>query len=160
MEAYLWKWLGVYRQVDTIICCSNFMKRMLDTDPVLAQRTVALHNFVEPVGQRDVAKQDYVLYFGRYSQEKGIGTLVQVAKALPQVRFVFAGSGPLEHLLEGVENIENVGFQTGEALELLIRRARFSVIASECYENCPFSVMESQMYGTLCWVRTLAESRN
>jgi len=41
-----------------------------------------------------------------------------------------------------------VGFQTGASLEKLIREARFSVYPSEWYENCPFSVMESQMYGT------------
>jgi len=89
-----------------------------------------------------------VLYFGRFSQEKGIGTLVEVAKELPDIPFVFAGSGPLEHLLEGIPNIKNVGFQRGEALEMLIREARFTVYPSEWYENCPFSVMESQMYGT------------
>lgn len=39
-------------------------------------------------------------------------------------------------------------YQKGEALEKLIREARFSIYPSEWYENCPFSVMESQMYGT------------
>lgn len=148
MEATFWKWMGVYKQIDTVICCSEFMKTKLDTNPVFAEKTVTLHNFVEPVEQRDVQKKDYVLYFGRYSQEKGIGTLVQAAKALPEVPFVFAGSGPLEGLLDGVPNIKNVGFQTGDALEKLIREARFTVYPSEWYENCPFSVMESQMYGT------------
>ena len=33
-------------------------------------------------------------------------------------------------------------------MEKLIREARFSIYPSEWYENCPFSVMESQMYGT------------
>ena len=33
-------------------------------------------------------------------------------------------------------------------MEKLIREARFSICPSVCYENCPFSVMESQMYGT------------
>ena len=61
---------------------------------------------------------------------------------------MFAGSGPLEDLLDGVPNIRNVGFQTGETLETLIRQARFTVYPSEWYENCPFSVMESQQYGT------------
>ena len=54
----------------------------------------------------------------------------------------------MEHLLKDVPNIKNVGFQKGEALERLIREARFTVYPSECYENCPFSVMESIQYGT------------
>jgi glycosyltransferase involved in cell wall biosynthesis len=147
-EATFWKWMGVYRQIDKIICCSHFMKTKLDTYPVLADKTVAMHNFIDPVEEKAVQKKDYVLYFGRFSQEKGIATLVQAAKELPQIPFIFAGSGPLEHLLEGVPNIQNVGFQRGEALETLIREARFTVYPSEWYENCPFSVMESQMYGT------------
>ena len=148
MEAYFWKWMGVYRQIDRIICCSGFMKTKLDTNPVFAEKTVAMHNFVDPVEEKQVQKKDYVLYFGRYSEEKGVRTLVQAAKELHDIPFVFAGSGPLEQLLEGVPNIKNAGFQTGEALEMLIREARFSVYPSEWYENCPFSVMESQMYGT------------
>lgn len=147
-EGYFWKWMGVYRKIDTVICPSAFMKSRLDTDPVLAAKTVVLHNFIDAVEPRQVEKKDYVLYFGRYSQEKGIETLVQAAKALPDIPFVFAGSGPLEGLLEGVPNIRNAGFQSGEALEMLIRQARFTVCPSECFENCPFSVMESQMYGT------------
>ncbi|WP_347561883.1 glycosyltransferase [Faecalibacterium sp. AM43-5AT] len=91
---------------------------------------------------------DYALYFGRFSEEKGIGTLIKVCKELPDVQFVFAGTGPLEDTINGVSNIKNVEFQRGEALEKLIREARFSIYPSEWYENCPFSVMESQMYGT------------
>lgn len=147
-EAFFWKWMGVYRKIDKIICCSYFMKTKLDTNPVLAGKTVAMHNFIDPVEKKTVQKKDYVLYFGRYSEEKGVRTLVQAAKELPDIPFVFAGSGPLEQLLEGIPNIKNVGFQTGEALEMLIREARISVYPSEWYENCPFSVMESQMYGT------------
>lgn len=64
------------------------------------------------------------------------------------MQFIFAGTGPLENEIKGISNIKNVGFQTGEALETLIREARFSIYPSEWYENCPFSVMESQMYGT------------
>lgn len=148
MEATFWKWMGVYKQIDTIICCSIFIKTKLDTNPVLAEKTIAMHNFVNSVEQKEVQRKDYVLYFGRFSQEKGIATLVQAAKKLPEIPFIFAGSGPLEHLLEGIPNIKNVGFQRGEALEKLIREARFTVYPSEWYENCPFSVMESQMYGT------------
>lgn len=148
MEAVFWKWMGVYKKIDKVICCSQFMKTKLNTNPVFADKTVARHNFIDPVEKKEVQKKDYVLYFGRYSQEKGIATLVNAAKELPEISFVFAGSGPLEDMLKDVPNIKNVGFQTGQALEILIREARFSVYPSEWYENCPFSVMESQMYGT------------
>ncbi len=81
-------------------------------------------------------------------EEKGIGTLIKVCKELPDVQFIFAGTGRWKRQVNGVKNIKNVGFQKGEALEKLIREARFSIYPSEWYENCPFSVMESQMYGT------------
>ena len=47
-----------------------------------------------------------------------------------------------------VKNIADVGFKTGDELKSLIQNAAFAVIASEWYENCPFSVMEAQSYGT------------
>ena len=107
-----------------------------------------MHNFVDRVEWKETEKKDYVLYFGRFSKEKGIDTLLKVCKELPDVQFIFAGTGPLENEINGISNIQNVGFQTGTALETLIREARFSIYPSEWYENCPFSVMESQMYGT------------
>ena len=149
LESILWNSIGVYRQIDTIICCSYFMKRLLDTNPALVSKTIALHNFVDEIKLGKIEKKNYVLYFGRFSQEKGIATLVQAAKALPDIPFVFAGSGPLEYMLEGVPNIQNVGFQSGKALETLIKEAQFSISPSEGYENCPFSVLESQMLGTM-----------
>ncbi|WP_066717451.1 glycosyltransferase [Clostridium sp. Marseille-P299] len=148
MEAYFWKFNGVYKYIDTMICCSEFMKSKMDSNPLFKTKTVAMHNFVDRVEREKTEKKDYVLYFGRFSEEKGIGTLIDVCKELPEIQFVFAGTGPLEESINGVKNIKNVGFQKGEALENLIREARLSIYPSEWYENCPFSVMESQMYGT------------
>lgn len=148
LEAVLWNGCGVYKNIDVIICCSEFLKAKMDTNPLFAGKTVAMHNFVDRISYEKAEKKDYVLYFGRFSREKGIDTLIQVCKALPEIPFIFAGTGPLEEEIAGVPNIQNVGFQRGQALETLIREARFSVYPSEWYENCPFSVMESQMYGT------------
>ena len=111
MEAEFWKWTGTYKYIDTMICCSEFMKTKMDSNPLFATKTVAMHNFIDKVEWKETPKKDYILYFGRFSEEKGIGTLIK-------------------------------------ALEKLIREARFSIYPSEWYENCPFSVMESQMYGT------------
>ena len=148
LEAVLWNGCGVYKNIDVIICCSEFLKTKMGTNSLFAGKTVAMHNFVDRISYEKAEKKDYVLYFGRFSREKGIDTLIQVCKALPEIPFIFAGTGPLEEEIAGVHNIQNVGFQRGQALETLIREARFSICPSEVYENCPFSVMESQMYGT------------
>lgn len=148
MEATFWRLNGVYKYIDSIICCSKYMKKKMDTNPCFAKKTIALHNFIDKVEWRKVNKKGYVLYFGRFSEEKGIATLIRVCKELPNISFIFAGTGPLESEIRGVNNIRNVGFVKGSELEQLIREARFSVYPSEWYENCPFSVMESQMFGT------------
>ncbi|MGN0278037.1 MAG: glycosyltransferase family 4 protein [Lachnospiraceae bacterium] len=162
IEAKLYDRRKTYGMVDAIICPSEFMKKQLDTNPVLAEKTIMLHNFIDAPADRMSDKfqdeiaagkqskdiQDYVVYFGRFSEEKGTRTLLEACKALPQIPFIFAGTGPLEEEVNQVENVENRGFVTGDALRKLIAEARFSVYPSEWYENCPFSVMESQMYGT------------
>ncbi len=147
-EAVYWKMRGVYKLIDTVICCSHFLKTKLDTYPALRDKTIGLHNFIDDVPWEKPEKQDYVLYFGRYSKEKGIETLLQVCKELPEIPFVFAGAGPLEEQVNSLPNISNKGFQSGQALKDLIRGARFSIMPSEWYENCPFTVMESQQLGT------------
>lgn len=147
-EAYFWKWREVYKYIDTIICPSEFMKRKMDSNPLFAKKTVAIHNFIDKVEQKSTQSKEYILYFGRFSDEKGIDTLLNVCKELPDIPFIFAGTGPLEEKVNRITNIQNVGFQTGETLETLVREARFSIYPSEWYENCPFSVMESQMHGT------------
>ncbi len=151
LEASYWNNKGVYKEIDTLICCSQFMKEKLDSNPIFKDKTITLHNFIdggEAVVDGKVEKKDYVLYFGRYSKEKGIETLIKACKNLPEISFIFAGSGPLEDEIDGVANVQNVGFQTGEALTKLICEARFSVCPSEWYENCPFSVLESLTYAT------------
>lgn len=148
LEAWYWNVRGTYKYFDKIICCSEFLKTKMDSNPIFAEKTLVLHNFMEKVDRKNVEKKEYILYFGRYCKEKGIETLIRVCKELPQFQFVFAGAGPLEQEIEKVDNIRNVGFKNGEELEKLIREARFSICPSEWYENCPFSVIESQMYGT------------
>lgn len=144
-EAALYKMLKTYKYIDAVICPSEFMKKKLDTNPVLKNKTVVLHNFIENIkSEKDIPKQDYVLYFGRYSEEKGISTILDAKN----IKFICAGRGDLEEEINKAPHIKNVGFKSGDELEALIKGALCSVCPSTCYENCPFSVMESIMYGT------------
>lgn len=145
-EAELYKSLKTYRHIDCILCPSCFMEKQLQTRSEFTGKIKVLHNFISFDNSFEgeaVVSKDYVIYFGRFSEEKGIETLLQVCSSLPQIPFVFVGNGPMESKVNEIENINNVGFKKGNELFSLIRQAKFSIIPSECYENYPFSVMES-----------------
>lgn len=144
-EGYFWKMKGIYKNIDLIICPTEFMKKKLDTNPIFADKTVTLLNFVQPEKITEPSKKDrYVLYFGRFDEEKG----VKLFKKLTDIKMICAGSGNLEEFINSLPNAKNVGFKSGEELKNLIKNAVCSVYPSVWYENCPFSVMESIMLGT------------
>lgn len=143
-ESWIYRKLHTYRLIDKVVCPSEFMERELLNNPDLAGRTTAVHNFIDVLSPNGIERENYVLYFGRYSEEKGIRTLIKAALSLPTVQFVFAGKGELEEEINAVPNIRNVGFKTGDELNEIIEKAAFSVLPSEWGENCPFTVMESQ----------------
>lgn len=151
MEAVLYKRLKTYKYIDCVICPSQFMEEQLNHREELRGKTRVLHNFSSFDG-REMKKisgvRDYVIYFGRFSEEKGIRTLLKVCRSLPDIPFVMVGSGPMEKEVNEIVNVKNMGFQKGQDLIELIQRARFSIIPSEWYENCPFSVIESLSCGT------------
>lgn len=148
LEAKYWNGRNTYALIDRIICCSAFMKEKLDTNLIFRDKTVALHNFVADDLPQAREKRPYVLYFGRFAAEKGMDMLLAACRELPEVQFVFAGSGSMEGELAGAPNVKYVGFQQGDALKKLIAEARFTVYPSVWYENCPLSVMESIASGT------------
>lgn len=147
IEATIYHSLRTYGKVDRIICPSKFMEEKLGSDPLLADKLQTIYNFLNG-GKYAAEKKDYVLYFGRFSEEKGVRTLLKACRELRDIPFVFAGGGPLAFELSAYPNITNRGFLKGEELKKTIAEARFTIFPSEWYENCPFSVMESQWYGT------------
>lgn len=148
LEADLYRYLKTYDKVDLIICPSKFMKDKLSSNPILKKKLLVMYNFLDREDIMQSEKKDYVLYFGRYAKEKGIHTLLKACKELPDIYFIFAGNGGLKEEIAEHNNIKDVGFVMGKDLTKLISEAKFSIFPSEWYENCPFSVMESQLYGT------------
>jgi glycosyltransferase involved in cell wall biosynthesis len=126
------------------------MEKILLSDERFTGKTTVLHNFVEKADDYSGEKQDYVLYFGRLSQEKGTDLLLKVCELLPNIHFVIAGSGPDERKVieNSSRNVEFVGFKTGKELRNLISQARLTIYPSIWSENCPMSVLESISYGT------------
>tara|TARA_B110000114_G_scaffold2002_1_gene1911 strand:+ start:13453 stop:14667 length:1215 start_codon:yes stop_codon:yes gene_type:complete len=151
IEAYYWKYFGkaIYK-IDTFIFVSEFIKRKhLEVFPFIINKSYHLFNF--KISDNEIPntnKGNYVFYFGRLSEEKGINTLLE-AFSQTNYNLKIAGSGPLREYVKSIKksNIEYVGWQTGDSLNSLIKQASFIIVPSEWYENNPMTVVESFSMG-------------
>lgn len=147
-----------YDEVDLFICPSEFYHRKLDgrdrTDGRSFTRSsiVMMRNPLPIDMEYELNDSDdgYFLYFGRLAREKGIKTLVDVAKRT-SVQLVVLGTGEMERELREQAresgNVRFMGYQTGDNLKGYIRRCRCVILPSEWYENGPYSAMESMALG-------------
>lgn len=150
VEAKLYSWLRTYKKVDLFICPSNFLeKKLLVAKKYYKGKTKTIHNFInkEALAPSDSKAEDYIVFVGRLSKEKGIGYLAETARLLPEYTFRVAGNGPDEDILKNIPNIKLEGFLTGEKLTELMRNAKILLLPSVCYENCPLSILEAHSMG-------------
>lgn len=148
VEASLYNAKQTYAGIDAFICPSHFMENILLKDPIFHGKTTFLRNFSKECSSHQYDKKNYILYFGRLYEEKGIRNLVLAAKELKDIHFIVAGEGPLSYLCQDIPNLKFVGFKTGNELEQLIAEARLCVYPSIWLENCPLSIIEAQKLGT------------
>jgi len=145
--------LKTYEKVHVFISPSLFLKRKV-TELGFRGRIVRVPNFVNVRAFRPRYDWDggQIAYFGRLSPEKGLGTLLDAVKRL-DLRLRIIGTGPMEEELkrkaraEGMDNVRFDGFLAGEELHRAVGAVMFTVLASECYENNPGSVIESFALG-------------
>lgn len=52
LEAIYWNTRGTYKNIDKIICCSDFMKKKMNTNPLFVDKTVTIHNFIDRVEKK------------------------------------------------------------------------------------------------------------
>lgn len=139
--------------LDGIIYVSNFSKQKHESiDPSFKQvDSIVLYNFsnVPELPAQLEGNYGYYLYYGRLSQEKGLHTLVEAFVRHPELHLKIVGTGPLENDLRSsrYDNIEMLGYLSGEALFNTVRNARFVCVPSECYENNPMTIVESYTLG-------------
>lgn len=98
---------------------------------------------VEPRYDHD----NYMLFVGRLVPEKGVETVIRLARLLPDINFKIVGVGPAQdrlHLLShGHANIELLGFKAGDALKDLYRGAQAVLLPSQVEDVFPLTVLEA-----------------
>jgi glycosyltransferase involved in cell wall biosynthesis len=160
LGSYVDRWLRLADCVDLFVAPSRFLKTKMVQHGLDAERLVVQPNFI-PADPLDPAPslspperggpdgEDYVLFFGRLSAEKGVGTLITAMAQLPGCQLVIAGDGPqrpeLQELAARVagKRIRFTGFQPPEILKTTLHRSSLVIVPSEWYENCPYTILEA-----------------
>ena len=114
---------------------------------------IVLYNYTSPMLEPAMEKkEDYFLFYGRLSYEKGIPTLLKVFAKNPELKLKVVGDGPLGDGLRSeyasYKSIEFLGYKSGLDLFELVRNAKFVCVPSEWYENNPMTIVESYSLGT------------
>ncbi|MDR1644544.1 MAG: glycosyltransferase [Tannerellaceae bacterium] len=152
LDSYFRKYIiSPFTYVDRFIFVGRFAYgKHMEFSSRYEGRSSVLFNFTLMAPEKAPEKEDYLLYLGRISEEKGIPVLMKAVEALPGVRLKIAGTGPLLDTLKAQSrpNIEFTGFLSGEALRDVIRKARFVVVPSEWYENNTLVIIEAYTLGT------------
>lgn len=150
LESYLHhRILKSYSNIKYFICPSRFvMEKMKEMG--MAGNFVHLPHFVDREAWAVSAgeKKDYIVYCGRLSAEKGIGTLIEALKG-GAVDTRIIGEGPLKKGIEErikkdkSENIKLLGYLNGKELAEEVGKSRCLVMPSEWYEVFGMSVIEA-----------------
>ena len=156
---------NIYKDmVNYIVTPSKFYKMQFIKDGYDEKKVIAIHNFIN-VDEYNLGtkNENYALYSGRLSKEKGIINLVEAFKKLLEdkeinnidnIKLYIAGDGPCKEEIEKYINNNNLkdkiillGYLKQDDLKEYTRKASFIVVPSIWYENCPYSVLETQAIG-------------
>jgi glycosyltransferase involved in cell wall biosynthesis len=146
--------LKIYSKVRYFISPSMFLKTKLQQMGWMG-RIEYMPNFVQADDYIPSYSNDgkTVVYFGRFTNEKGIKTLIEAFKTLHKLRLKLIGDGPLKNLIklqlmmERIENIEICDHMRPYELKQVISNSLLTILPSEWYENNPRSVIESFALG-------------
>ncbi len=151
VEGYLHKWRKSYDAIDKVITPSAFYRKKFIDFSINPERVIHIPNCLErecPKVNDLPDKEEYFLYFGRLSREKGIMTLIQAMEGTG-LNLKIVGSGPCKEQISDyisdkkMDNVELLGFKSGQELVDIVGNARAVVLPSEWYENGPYSAIES-----------------
>ncbi|MGA2100510.1 MAG: glycosyltransferase family 4 protein [Candidatus Sulfotelmatobacter sp.] len=144
---------GMVDKISGFICLTEFFRIKMREAGVPESKLFVRPNFVRaPALQADEkTSNSYALFMGRLSPEKGCWTLIHAFEQMPAVKLKIVGTGPMEQELRDyirdkkLQNIELLGFKSGDEKWDILRNSFCLVLPSEWYENFPISALEGFM---------------
>ncbi|HPO11426.1 MAG TPA: glycosyltransferase family 4 protein [bacterium] len=155
IEAYFVNGFDFYRKyVDIFIAPSDFLRnKYIDIGKIDKNKIVTIKNFVDLESNinKEQELDNYILFFGRLAEGKGIDLLIKSMKYVNNdIKLKIVGDGNYKDNLKqlcnslGLESrIEFTGYKEGDELNNIINKARIVLVPSIWYENCPMVILES-----------------
>jgi len=151
IEAVVWNKNILESFTDRFISPSLFLKGQMIRGGFNGNKIEVLPNFIpDNLPSIECNKEDYYCYVGRLSAEKGVESLLKAAIDIP-TKLIIIGDGELMPYFKEkyqASHIQFLGYQPKEKVLEVVGKARFSVLPSICYENNPYSIIESHCMGT------------
>lgn len=133
--------------IDKFACITDFQRRKLIEAGFPAEKITVIPNSMDAEVAEELKTGDYVAFCGRLSREKGIDLIIEVARRHPEIPFKLAGAARDMDLIENLsENVELMGYLSGNDLQEFYNNARFFVMASRCYEGFAMAILEGAAY--------------
>jgi glycosyltransferase involved in cell wall biosynthesis len=145
------RFIKIYDQVDAFICPSKFLANKLIDAGFAAEKVFHIPTFIHHTRITPKYKGDYVLYYGRISEEKGIGNLIKGFQSIQDIPLKIVGddTGSLakelkQYVLDNrLNNIEFLGFKSGVELDKIVNDCKFIVVPAIWYDNMPNVILEA-----------------
>lgn len=152
MHAYH-RFRGTWDMVSQYIALTDFSRGKFIAAGLPADKIVVKPNFVQPDPGFRENKEDYVVFVGRLSPEKGIDVLLDAWRSEQrQIPLKIVGDGPLGDMVRAHcranPMIQWLGAQPFERTLQLIAAARMLVFPSIWYETFGRSMIEAKAAGT------------
>ncbi len=141
-------------KVDAYITLTNFVKnKLVNSSLSLPKEKIFIKpNFTSDKGWATAqARQDFFLFVGRLSQEKGIKVLLETTK-LYDFKLEIIGGGEIENLVKAyAQNNSNIifhGFQNQDFISEKMKACKALLFPSIWYEGMPLTLLEAFSTGT------------
>lgn len=147
---------GLYeKNIDLFIAPSRYIRQKYIEYGYDKRKIIHLNNFINTIdyGENNCLERDYVLYFGRIQEHKGVGLIIEAAKRLPSINFIIMGDGSEKSKLQRkviANNLKNVTFLPHlplNKMKNILARARYVLVPSVWYENQPYTILETFALG-------------
>lgn len=155
-EAYVSLWGGSQSLIDRFITVSDFQKRQIADMGFKSDKITTVHNFIDLSTYPDFYREgEYVLFFGRIEQVKGIDSLIDAFESLPDhMKLLIIGHGGYEtEVRKRIDassslgkKIKILGFMNKEEISRAIHQSKFVVVPSIWYETFGLTVVEAMAH--------------